>query len=94
MPRDNYINKKHAECYNYSCCENIDNLIPKDFDELPLTLDANDIAKVLGISKQNAYILLHRKDFPSVQIGKRLVIPKPAFIRWMENPLVFINERI
>lgn len=84
---------KDIICYNEEVKLNIDNSI-KDFDDLPLTLDANDIARVLGVSKQNAYTLLHRKDFPSVQIGKRLIVPKPAFIKWMENPLVFINERI
>ena len=80
----------NKQCYNKSAKLDIDNQI----DRLPLTLDATDIAKILGISKQNAYILMHRKDFPSVQIGRRLIVPKLAFIKWMENPHLFEDERI
>ena len=34
-------------------------------DQLPLTLNADDIAKALNISRGNAYTLLHREDFPN-----------------------------
>ena len=55
-------------------------------DELPLCLSVSDLAKALGIGKPNAYELCHSKNFPSVIIGKRIVIPKLAFVKWMENP--------
>jgi len=70
-------------CYNEGA--NLDNF--KQTDNLPLTLEASDIAKLLNISKANAYQLLHSKSFPSVQVGRRLIVPKPAFIKWLENPL-------
>ena len=63
---------------------NFDNL--KSVEELPLSLTVNDISQILGIGKQNAYSLCHSKGFPSVKIGKRIVIPKLAFIEWMKNP--------
>ena len=47
---------------------NLENRIT-NIEELPLSLTAKDIAKVLGISLEHAYKLIHRKEFPSVQIG-------------------------
>lgn len=36
----------------------------KSYDELPLFLNAEMVAKVLGISHASAYELLHEKRFP------------------------------
>lgn len=57
----------------------------RDFEQLPLTLSAEDVAAVLGISRTNAYALLHREDFPTLKIGKRLLVPKDRFIRWISE---------
>ena len=46
------------------------------YDNLPLVLDANQLANVLGISRAGAYQLLHRQDFPTLRIGKRMMVPK------------------
>lgn len=78
-------------CYDNSCKTNLENRIT-DVCELPLTLTVADVAKVLGISKQNAYSLCHNKEFPCKQIGKRLIIPRPAFEMWMKNPFIFERE--
>lgn len=78
------------KCYNNVYNLDIDK--PIKTCELPLTLTVDDIAKALGISKQNAYILCHRKSFPCVQVGKRLVIPRAAFVKWLENPFIFESE--
>ena len=48
------------------------------FDELPLTLCATDIAAILNISRSNAYMLLRREDFPTLHIGKRMLTPNSA----------------
>lgn len=58
----------------------------KTIEELPLSLTVEDVSRVLGIGKQNAYELCHSEGFPSVIIGRRIIVPKLAFIRWMENP--------
>jgi hypothetical protein len=35
---------------------------------------------------QNAYNLMHARDFPSIQIGKRsLIVNKDQLIVWMES---------
>lgn len=54
-------------------------------DQLPLALSADDIAEVLGISRANAYVLMHRKDFPTIKIGKRMTVPKDKLIEWIEH---------
>jgi excisionase family DNA binding protein len=64
-----------------------------NLDQLPLSLTVSDVSTVLGIGKQNAYDLCHSEGFPSVTIGKRIVIPKLAFIKWMENPVYKEEEK-
>lgn len=54
-------------------------------EQLPITLSANQVAQVLGISRANAYVLLHSKDFPTIRIGKRMIVPKDKFLKWMER---------
>ena len=54
-------------------------------DQLPITLNADQLADVLGISRANAYQLMHSYGFPTLQIGKRMVVPKDKLIRWMDK---------
>ena len=57
--------------------------IYKSYDELPLMLNADTLAKVMGISPSTAYELMHEKGFPTLKIGNRLVVPKQPFIDWV-----------
>ena len=41
-------------------------------DQLPITLRADELAAVLGISRAGAYTLMRSKGFPTIFIGKRL----------------------
>lgn len=56
-------------------------------EQLPLALSAEDVAQVLGISRANAYALMHSKGFPTLKIGKRMTVPKDKLIEWMEKRL-------
>jgi excisionase family DNA binding protein len=47
-------------------------------------LCAEEVAQVLGISRANAYTLMHTRDFPTIKIGKRMVVAKDKLIAWME----------
>ena len=55
------------------------------YDELPLFLNAATVSKVLGIAPSSSYELMHEKDFPALRIGNRIVVPKEAFIQWVEQ---------
>ena len=57
----------------------------KAYEELPLFLNADVIAMVLGIAKSTAYELMHEKDFPALKIGNRLIVPKEKFKQWVET---------
>ncbi len=55
------------------------------YDELPLFLNAETIAKLLEISISSSYELMHEKGFPSLRIGSRLIVPKEKFKQWVEE---------
>ena len=57
----------------------------KSYEELPLFLNATTVAKGLGGAPSSSYELMHEKDFPALRIGNRIVVPKEAFIRWVEQ---------
>ena len=54
-------------------------------EQLPITLCAEEVAQVLGISRANAYTLMHSENFPTIRIGKRMVVLKDKLIAWMEE---------
>ena len=54
-------------------------------EELPLMMNIADVATVLGISRAGAYKLAHSADFPTVQIGKRIVVSRKKFIGWLNR---------
>ena len=56
-------------------------------EQLPITLKADEVAQVLGISRANAYVLMHSADFPTLRIGKRMVVPKDKLIEWIETQI-------
>lgn len=53
-------------------------------DNYPITLKAEEVAEILGVSRSNAYIIMHSKGFPKMQIGKRIMVTKENLLRWME----------
>ena len=57
----------------------------KSYDDLPLFLNADTVAKVLGISISSAYELMHEPGFPVLRIGNRMVVPKEQFIQWVKE---------
>lgn len=48
-----------------------------------ITYNAAEIAEILGVSKSAAYDLLHREDFPTLRIGKRLLVVASQFDEWL-----------
>ena len=55
------------------------------FDQLPITLNADQVAKVLHVSRSQAYVVMHRKGFPTLRVGNRMVVPKESLKLWMEK---------
>ena len=57
----------------------------KSYDDLPLFLNANLLAQVLGVSISTAYEVMHEPSFPTLRVGSRMVVPKEKFIQWAEE---------
>lgn len=57
----------------------------KSYDDLPLFLNAELVAQVLGIAPSSAYELMHEPEFPTLRIDNRMVVPKEKFIAWVEK---------
>lgn len=56
----------------------------KSYDDLPLFLNAETVAQVLGIAPSSTYELMHEPEFPTLRIGSRMVVPKEKFVQWVE----------
>ena len=57
------------------------------YDDLPLFLNADMVAKVLGVSSSTSYELMHEPDFPVLNVGSRMVVPK-----WLKAPKVLLSS--
>ena len=57
----------------------------QSYEDLPLFLNAELLAKVLGVGISSAYELMHERGFPSMRIGKRFIVPRDDLKRWMEE---------
>ena len=57
----------------------------RNFEELPAMLTAEELAGALGISRAGAYALIHSKGFPTLRIGKRLMVPKEKLSAWIDR---------
>ena len=53
------------------------------YDELPLLLNVKQLAELLGVSDSSVYELIQKDDFPSLRIGKRIVVPKEELRKWI-----------
>ena len=57
----------------------------RSYADLPLFLNANLVAQVLGVSISTAYEVMHEPNFPTLRVGSRMVVPKEKFIQWAEE---------
>ena len=57
----------------------------ESYEQLPLSLNAEDVSEILNISIGNAYILFHRADFPTIHLGRRMIVPRDRFLAWIDK---------
>lgn len=50
-----------------------------------LVLSVADIQQALGCGRRQAYELANSADFPAIRLGRKIVIPRDAFLRWLEK---------
>ncbi len=63
----------------------MENLNKKTLDDYPVSLKMTEIAEILRINKTKAYELAKREDFPAMKLGNRIIVPKAAFKKWLED---------
>ena len=54
-------------------------------EQLPCNLNAEQVAAYLGFSRSQAYTLMHAEGFPTIRIGKRMLVSREKFLEWLEN---------
>ena len=59
--------------------------IYRSFDELPAVLTAVELAAFLGISQSGAYNLMHSEGFPTLVVGRRMMVLKEKLRMWLEE---------
>lgn len=57
----------------------------RSVEELPISLNADDVSVILGLSRGGAYNLIHSEGFPQIKVGKRYIIPKAKFLEWIDT---------
>ena len=50
-----------------------------------LTVTVDEMAKIVGVSRPTAYELIHKEGFPTVRIGRRIVILLDSLKRWLDE---------
>lgn len=65
----------------------------KSIDDLPITFGPNQLADILGISKNKAYELVNRPGFPKYRVGRKIIISKKHFIQWMDTHFTDANYK-
>ena len=53
------------------------------YEQLPLLLNVKQLSDLLGVSDSSVYELVQMEDFPSLRIGKRIVVPKEELRQWI-----------
>lgn len=53
------------------------------FDDLPLTLQVEELMPILGIGRNTAYELIRCGKIHSIRIGKQLRIPKDTVLDFL-----------
>ncbi len=57
----------------------------KSAEDLPPFLNALQISAFLGISKTNIYALMNSAGFPTVRVGKRMIVEKEKLLKWLDE---------
>ena len=50
-----------------------------------MVISVPEAGVLLGISRGQAYLMVKKGRLPVLRLGRRLVVPKPAFMKMLEN---------
>ena len=55
------------------------------FANLPEMLSAKDLMEILPVSRSGVYALLRDPAFPTIRLGRRVIVPRDAFCAWLQK---------
>lgn len=61
--------------------------MPDNWSDKPMLMDVKEASEELGVSTDTIYRYAEdrRNGFPSIHIGKRVMIPRTEFYKWKEQ---------
>lgn len=54
-------------------------------DNEKLTYTVKEVAQLLNLGLNKTYELVSNKNFPAIHVGRKIIIPKAALHRYLEN---------
>ena len=61
---------------------------------VPNVMNAKAVADYLGISKAGAYNLMNSGSFPTLRVGRRLLVSTDKFLEWIDEHSDGIDVKI
>ena len=55
------------------------------FADLPLVLNVIDVARVLGVGRRRAYLLITEGAIRHVRVGRAIRIPRSALVEFLDG---------
>lgn len=52
--------------------------------DYPMVLSVNHVAEIMGIGRSKAYEIMQNPKFPVLREGRKLIIPRDSFFRWLD----------
>ena len=49
------------------------------------TYTVAEVAKLLGVNHKGVYAAIAENRFPHIKLGRRILVPRAAFHRWLES---------
>lgn len=59
----------------------------REVGEIPLFFDVELLSKIMSVSLTTAYMLTKEDGFPTLRFGRRIIIPKEEFIKWISDKI-------
>ena len=50
-----------------------------------MVMTVPEAGELLGISRAQAYLMVKKGRLPIIRLGRRIVVPKPAFMKMLES---------
>lgn len=64
------------------------------FTDMPAILTAKEVQELTRLSRAGAYNLINSNKFPVIYLGKRKVVPKETFLKWLDTSFCTLGDGV